>query len=62
MLMMKKIYQPKAKDSEIKPNTLPLRSISTDLTVYNIKKNELKEYIFLDYNTNRASNIVDIHK
>ena len=42
MLMMQKIYQLKPKDSEIKPNTLPLRSISTDLTVYNIKKKRIK--------------------
>ena len=38
MLMMQKIYQLKPKDSEIKPNTLPLGSISNALTVDNIKK------------------------
>ena len=49
-----KIYQFKAKGSEIKPYPLCLGNISKDFTVDNLKKTGLNGYVFdffVDYNT-----------
>ena len=60
-----KIYQFKAKGSDIKQYPLCLGNVSKDFTVDNMNKIELREYVYhfsIDYNTNDTSDIVDIHK
>ena len=60
-----KIYQFKAKDSEIKKYVLWLGNISGDFSANNMDKTELDEYVYdfsVDYRVFDASNIMDIHK
>ena len=60
-----KIYQFKAKDSEIKKHLLCLENISKDFSVDNIKKTRLNGYVHdfsFDYNAIDTSNIINIHK
>ena len=60
-----KIYQSKAKDSEIKKCPLCLGNISKNFTVNDIKKTGRCGYVyefFVDYNIIDTSNIIDIHK
>ena len=59
-----KIYQSKAKSSEIKPHIFCMGSISNDLAVNNINTG-LKGFaynLFVCYETIDVSDIVDIHK
>ena len=59
-----KIYQFKAKDSEIKYPCC-LENISKDLSVDNMKKTGLSGYVHdfsVDHNAIQASDIVEIHK
>ena len=61
----KKIYQFKAKDSEIKKYPLCLGNISKDFTANNMKYSELNGYISefsVDYNIIDRNNIIGIHK
>ena len=60
-----KIYQFKAKDSEIKKYPLCLGNISKDFTANNMKYSGLNRYISefsVDYNIIDANNIIGIHK
>ena len=60
-----KIYQFKAKDSEIKSNRLCLGNMSNDFTLDNMKKAGLKGSIkvfLVDYNTVNTSDILVIHR
>ena len=62
-----KVYQFKAKDSGIKDYTLPLRNISKDSTINNMKKKKktgLKgstKLFSVDFNPTDTNNILDIH-
>ena len=65
MLMVKKLYQLKAKDSEIKTYPLRLGNISKTFTVNNMKKTGSSEYVYhfsVDYNTFDNNDIKDIDK
>ena len=60
-----KIYQFKAKDSEIKKHALRLGNISGDFSANNMKKIGLNECVYnfsVDYKGFDTSNIIDIHK
>ena len=61
-----KIYQFKAKDSEIKKHPLCLGNISKyEKRANNMKKTWLNGYVYefsVDYNIINTSNIIDIHK
>ena len=60
-----KIYQFKAKQSELKDYTLCLRNISKDFTINNMKKMGLRGVVKLfsvDFNTIDANDTLDIHK
>ena len=60
-----KIYQFKAKDSEIKIYTLCLGNIPIDFTVNNMKKKGLNGYVYtfsVDYNVIDTSNSINIYK
>ena len=60
-----KIYQFKAKDSEIKDYALCLGNISKDFTINNMKKTGLKEVVHffsVDFNSIDTYDILDIHK
>ena len=60
-----KIYQFKAKDSEIKKCPLCLGNISKDFTANNMKYSRLNGYISefsVDYNIIDTNNIIGIHK
>ena len=57
----KKIYQFRAKNSEIKPYPLCLRNISKYFTANSLKKKELNGFS-VDYNITDTSNIIDIYK
>ena len=55
----------KAKDSEITADPLCLGNISSDWSVINMKKTELKGCVYdfsVDYDTIAVSDISDIHK
>ena len=60
-----KIYQFKAKDSEIKIYSLCLANVSGHFSANNMKKTGLNECAFdfsVDYRAFDTSNIIDIHK
>ena len=61
-----KIYQFRAKDSEIKDYTLCLGNISKDFTINNMKKKtRLKgsiKFFLLDFNPTDTNNFLDIHR
>ena len=60
-----KIYQFKAKDSEIKPYPLCLGNISKDFSLDNMKKTGLEgnvEAFSVDYDSINSSDIIDIHQ
>ena len=60
-----KLYQFRAKTSEIKDYTLSLGNVSKDFPVNNMKKTGLKEgvkFFSADFNPINHSNILDIHK
>ena len=60
-----KIYQFKAKDSEIKKYPLCLGNISGDFSANNMSKTGLNGYVYdfsVDYRAFDTSNIIDIHK
>ena len=60
-----KMYQFKAKDSQIKPHPLYLGNISKNFTIDSMKKIGLKgaiKYFTVDFNANRDNNILDIHR
>ena len=60
-----KIYQFKAKDSEIKDYTPSLGNISKDSAIYNMKKTRIKrksKFFFVECNPIGTNNILDIHK
>ena len=60
-----KIYQVKAKDSEIKDYALFLGNISIDFTINNMKKAGLKgiaKFFSVDFNPIDTNNILDIHR
>ena len=60
-----KIFQFKAKDSEIKIYPLCLRDISGDFTANNMKITELNGCVYdssVDYRAFDTSNIIDIHE
>ena len=61
-----KLYQFKAKDSEIKEYPLILGNISNDFTTNKMKKKTgLNGYVYefsVDYNIIDTSNIINIHK
>ena len=61
-----KIYQFKAKVSEIKAYPLCLENISGDFSINNMKKkaglNRCVYHFSLDYRAFNTSNIIDIHK
>ena len=60
-----KMYQFKAKDSQIKPYRLFLGNISKDFTVNNLKKRRSKGHVHVfsvGYNVINTNNILDIHK
>ena len=59
-----KIYQLKAKNSEIKDDALCLGNISKDFTIYNMRKTRLKEVLFFSvgFNPIDTNNVLDIHK
>ena len=58
-----KIYQFKAKDSEIKKYTLNVGNVSKDFTIDDMKKNriERKSKFFSDYRSINTNEISDIH-
>ena len=63
--MLEKIYQFKAKDSEIIYYSLCLHKISKDFTISNIKKAELKrnvQFFSVDFNPIDTDDILSIHK
>ena len=62
-----KIYQFKARNSEIKPHPLCLCNLSKDFTLNNMKKNPNKiiwnfESFSVDYDPIETSNILNIHR
>ena len=60
-----KIYQFKAKDSEIRKYPLCLGNIPKNFTAINMKKRGLNGYVnefSVDYNVIDTSNIINIHK
>ena len=60
-----KIYQFSTSDSEINTYPLCLGNISKDLTVDNMKKSEVYEYVYnfsVDYNSIDAGDILDIRE
>ena len=60
-----KIYQFKAKDSQIKKYSLRLRNISGYFSANNMKKTRLTGYVYefsVDYNIMANINIINIHK
>ena len=60
-----KVYQFKAKFSEIKYYSLCLGNVSTDFSINNIKKTGLKgvvKFLSIDFNPIENNNIMDIHK
>ena len=60
-----KVYQFKARDSEIKSCTLCLDNISKDFTINNMKKTGLRDIVKLfsvDLNPIDTKNILNIHK
>ena len=60
-----KIYQFKAKDSEIKDYALYQGNISKDFTINNIKETGLKEFLkvfSVDFNSINTNDLLDIHK
>ena len=60
-----KIYQSKAKNSEIKDYALCLSNISKDFTIENMKNSGLKEsvnFVSVDYNSIDSNGILDVHK
>ena len=62
--MLQKIYQFKAKDSEIKNYVLCLGNISKDFTINNMKKTRLKgivKFFSVDYSPIDTNDILDIH-
>ena len=65
LLMLQKIYQFKAKDSEIKDYTLCLDKISKDFTIDNMKKKtELKgsvQFFSFAFHPIDTNYILDIH-
>ena len=61
----RKVYQFKAKDSEIKDYALCLGNVSKDFTINNMKKPGLKgvvKFFYVDFNPIDTNNILDIHK
>ena len=65
LIFATKIYQFKAKHSEIKDCVLPLGSISKDFSINNLEKTGLKVIVnsfSADFNPNDTNNILDIHK
>ena len=66
LIFATKIYQFKAKHSEIKDCVLPLGSISKDFTINNLKKKTglkgIVNYFSADFNPNDTNNILDIYK
>ena len=55
----------KAKDSKLTADPLCLGNISNDWSVINMKKTELKGYVYdfsVDYDTIAVSDVLDIHK
>ena len=59
-----KVYQFKAKNSEIKDYALCLGNVSKDFAINNIKKTGLKGvtiFFSFDFNPIDTSNILDIH-
>ena len=59
------MYEFKAKDSEIKDDTLCLGNISKDFTINNMKKAGLKgsvKFFSVDFNPIDTNDILDIHK
>ena len=62
LLMLKKIYQFKAKDSEIK-NYIPcLGNIWKYFTMNNMEKNKTKRIFSVNFNPIDNNNIIDIRK
>ena len=60
-----KLYQFKAKDSEIKDYALCLGYVSKDFTICNMKKPGLKgvvKFFYVDFNPIDTNNNLDIHK
>ena len=60
-----KIYQFKAKDSEIKDYTLCLGNISKEFAINNIKKNSIKrkcEIFSFNFNPIDTNDILDVHR
>ena len=60
-----KVYQFKAKNSEIKDYTLCLGNVSKGFTINNMKKTGLKglvKWFSVDFNPIDNNNILDIHK
>ena len=60
-----KVYQFKAKDSEIKDYSLCFGNISKDFTINSMKKTGLKgavKYFSVDFNPIDTNDILDIHK
>ena len=60
-----KIYQFKAKDSEIKPYTVCIGNTSKDFTINVYEKtglNRVVKVFSIDYNAVNTSNILDIHR
>ena len=60
-----KVYQSKAKNSEIKDYALCLGNVSKDFTINNMKKAGLKGVVkcfFIDFNPIDNNDILDIHK
>ena len=65
LLMLQKIYQFKAKNSEIKKNSLCLKNISEDFSDNNTKKTRLNGCVYdfsVNYKAFDISDITDIHK
>ena len=60
-----KVYQFKAKNSEIKDYTLGLGNVLKDFTINSMKKTGLKgavKFISVDFNPIDTNDILDIHK
>ena len=60
-----KLYQSKAKNSEITDYALCLGNVSKDFTIINIKKTGFKGVVIffsVDFNPIDPNNILDIHK
>ena len=60
-----KIYQFKAKDSEIKKYPLCLGNVSKDFTIDNMKKSEIKvkyNFFSVNYRSINTNEIIDNHK